>query len=304
MILWEFPLALASFLFHGLIKNFMRVVLMLHDARSGKEAEKWIVLSQDDMLARPGALPLIMTTAPRWNTHAILATLSPIAVSKFVEIETSSADRSAASWTIVVCTYAGRQTVTSIGSLSPVPANGKARIELVAGKYWLGLRYYERRGEVELPAVSADGQLVAAAQSIFIGTNDFYRDLFKRSSFFYLALHYYVFVLLRYRSFFPENFVRREFLPMGNPETQFVFGALRRNEQLLIRVEPQAFADWNVLLTVYNLASFPIQSEHLRTPEFRVIAAADCAYLFRVNRRSDREKNFPNDWLRLQVTKA
>jgi hypothetical protein len=304
MILWEFPLALASFLFHGLIKNFMRVVLILHDARSGKEAEKWIVLSQDDMLARPGALPLIMTTAPRWNTHAILATLSPVDVSKFLDIERASADRSAASWTIVICTYAGRQTVTSIGSLSPSAANGKVRIELAPGKYWLGLRYYERRGEVELPAVSADGQPVAAAQIISAGTNDFYRDLFKRSSFFYLALHYYVFVLLRYRSFFPESFVRREFLPMGNPETQFVFGALRRNEQLLISVEPQAFADWNVLVTIYNRASFPIQSEHLRTPEFQITAPADCTYLFRVNRKSDREKTFPKDWLRLQVTKS
>jgi len=304
MILWEFPLGLASFLFHGLIKSFMRVVLILHDARSGKEAEKWIVLSQDDMLARPGALPLIMTTAPRWNTHAILATLSPVAVNRFLEIETAAADRSAASWTIVICTYAGRQTVTSIGSLSPSLANGKARIDLPPGKYWLGLRYYERRGEVELPAVSADSQPLAAAQAISAGTNDFYRDLFKRSGFFYLALHYYVFVLLRYRSFFPESFVKREFLPMGNPETQFFFGALRRNEQLLVSVEPQAFADWNVLVTVFNLASFPIQSEHLRTPEFRITAPAGCTYLFRINRKSDRAKTFPKDWLRLQVTKA
>ena len=293
MILWEFPLAFGSFLFHRAIKTFMRLALMLHDARNKKDAEAWIVLSKDDMLARPAVLPLIMTTAPRWNTHAILATLSPVRVTEFIEIDAASANRSAGYWTIVVCTYAGRETITSVGSLSSTGPDGKARIDLKPGLYWLGLRYYEWRPEVELPAVNADGMRVAPSQPIPAGANDFYQDLSKRSNGFYLALHYYVYVLLRHRSLFPEKFVKREFLPMGNPETQFFWGALRKGEQLRGSIALQALGNWNLLLTVYNRASFPIQSERLIADEFGVTASVACTYLLRVNRKTRADQGLP-----------
>jgi hypothetical protein len=301
MILWEFPLAFGSFLFHGAVKTFMRVALMAHDARNRKDAEAWIVLSKDDMLARPAVLPLIMTTAPRWNTHAILATLSPVPVKEFIEIDAASANRSAGYWTIVVCTYAGRETVTSVGSLSDAGPEGRVRIDLKPGAYWLGLRYYEWRTEVELPAVSADGVRVARSQPIPAAANDFYQNLQTRSNWFYLALHYYVFVLLRHRSLFPEKFVKREFLPMGNPETEFFWGALRKGEELRGRIAPQALANWNLLLTVYNRASFPIQSERLLASDLRFTAPVDCTYLLRVNRKTRQQNSFPGDWLQLRV---
>lgn len=301
MILWEFPLALGSFLFHRTVKTFMRVALMVHDSRNNKAAEAWIVLSKDDMLARPAVLPLIMTTAPRWNTHAILATLSPVRVHEFIEIDAASANRSAGYWTIVVCTYTGRETVTSVGSLSDATPDGKIRVDLKPGLYWLGLRYYEWRTVVELPAVSADAVRVAPTQSIPAGANDFYRDLANRSSGFYLALHFYVYVLLRHRSLFPEKFVKREFLPMGNPETQFFWGALRKGEELRGRIAPQALANWNLLLTIYSRASFPIQSERLIASEFAVPASVHCTYLLRVNRKTRQDEVFPGDWLQLTV---
>lgn len=300
-MIWEFPLALVSFLFHGLVKTFMRAVLVLHDSRNKREAQKWIVLSKDDMLARPGALPLIMTTAPRWNTHAILATLSPVLVNNYVEIETAAAERSAGSWTIVVGTYPEHRTVTSVGSLSSGLTSAKTRIDLPSGKYWFALRYYEWHAKVELPAVDADGRRVAATQPVSVTTNDFYVDLHKHSGLFNLALHYYVFVLLRYRTSFPESFVKREFLPVGNPETEFIFGALRKGEELRGHIAPQALGGWSVLLTVYNRASFPIRSDDLKTSELKFTAPADCMYLFRVNRKARGEAVFEKDWIQLQI---
>ncbi len=297
MILFELPLALASFVFYRVMKNIMRAGLMLRDiaiSKSGKSHD-WVVLSADDMLARPGALPLIMTMAPRWNTHAILATLSPLPVREFIEIDTETANRSAAYWTIVVCTYAGRKTITSVST------NGNGRIPLPPHTYWLGLRYYEGRAEMRLPAIYADGRRVSSGRALAPDTNAFYRDLNKRSGLFYRALHYYVFVLVRHPRLFPESFIRRELLPLGNPETEFQWGALRKGEELRGDVEPGAFRGWNILLTVYGIDSFPIHSEQIRTHEFRFRAHANCIYLFRINRKATGDEPFPCDWLHLRV---
>jgi hypothetical protein len=302
-MIWELPLAFVSFFFNRLVKNVMRAGLMIHDARnkrSGK-AQDWIVLSLDDMLARPGALPLIMTTAPRWNTHAVLATLSPLRVYESIEIDTQAADRSADSWTIVVCTHPGRRTVTSIGSRSSPFADGKATVRLQPGIYWLGLRYYELQREAQLPAVDTDGRPVTSGRRISGETNSFYRDLHTRSNLFYLGLHYYVFVVLRHPVLFSEAFTRRELLPLGNPETEFLWGALRKGEELHGHLALQALADWNVFLTVYSQASFPIHSEQVRTPGLRFAAPMHCIYLFRLNRKAAGEMAFPKDWLRLQT---
>ncbi len=305
MLIGQLFLAAVSFLFHRLMKYIMQAGLLLRDAvhavAGPSKNQQWIVLSNEDMLARPGALPLIMTTAPRWNTHAILATLSPLVVRHTLEIDTLAADRSAGSWTIVICTYAGRRTLTSIGSHSSHSTGGRAQIHLKPGKYWLGLRYYAWRSEVQLPAVGTDGKSVTAGRKISPETNSFYRDLHTRSNLFYLALHYYVFVLLSYPGLFSERFIRRELLPMGNPETEFLWGVLRKGESLQVQLSPESLPGWNVLLTVYSQASFPIHSEHVRDSEVRFLAPASCIYLFRVNRKNPGEKVFPRDWLRLQT---
>jgi hypothetical protein len=304
MIFVELPLALCSFLFNRLMKNIMRAALMIRDAfLAGRgKAQDWIVLSEDDMLAKPGALPLIMTTAPRWNTHAILATLSPVAVREFIEIHTESANSSAAFWTIVVCTYAGRRTITSIGSHTSTLADGKETVRLEPGTYWLGLRYYEWGSDVRLPAVSADGNPVTAGRQISPETNAFYRHLHKRSNIFYLALHYYLYVVLSYPALFPEAFTRRELLPLGNPETEFFWGTLRRGDELRVTLAPQALNSWNLLLSVYSQASFPIHSEHMRTADLKFTAPAGCIYLFRANRKISGEQPFPREWLQLMVS--
>lgn len=301
MILWQLPLAFASFIFHRVVKFAMRGLIKLHDARNRGEARKWLLLA--DLVARPAAMPVIMTTGPRWNTHAIIATLSPVSVNKTLEIDVASAERSARSWTIVVCTYPEQRTVTSVGTLaSPFP-NGTAQLQLAPGKYWLGLRYYEWKDDVELPAVRADGRTVSESLAVPADANGFYRDLQKKNSnLFYVALHYYVFVLLRYRIWFPQKFVEREFLPLGNPETNFYFGALRQGERLNISFAPRLSDGWNVLLTLYDTGSFPIASEHIRKSGYEIAAdRGDCTYLVRVHRVSAPAEPFDRKWLNVTV---
>jgi hypothetical protein len=299
-VLWELPLGLGSFLFYKSVKAVMLGLLHLHNTRT-QEACKWQPVS-DVFLSRPLALPLVMTSGPRWNTHALIATLAPVVVHESLEIDAGAADRSARSWTVVVCTHPARRTVTSVGSLSSPYSGGKARIELPPGKYWLGLRYYHWRPDAELPAVRADGRDVAERAIVTDDVNGFYRGLKQRSNIFYVALHYYVFVLLRYRRWFPAWFVDREFLPLGNPETEFYFGALRKGERLELRIAPEALAGWDVLVTLYDKGSFPTDSEQATQPHYE-IAARDGArmYLVRVLRRSPGPGDYRREWV--EVTK-
>src|SRR5262249_49307691 len=140
--LWEFPLGLGSFLFYRSAKAVMRGLLHRHNAKTAQQVPKWQPVS-GEFLSKPFALPLVMTTGPRWNTHAVIATLAPVVVEGTLEIDATAADRSARSWTVVVCTHPARTTVTSVGSLASPYSGGQARITLPAGTYWLGLRYYD-----------------------------------------------------------------------------------------------------------------------------------------------------------------
>jgi len=284
-LLWELPLGVVSFLFNKTVKAIMRGLLRSHENRRRGQDCRWQPVSTE-FLSKPFALPLVMTAGPRWNTHALIATLAPVRVNKVLEIDAGAADRSARTWTVVVCTHPDRRTVTSVGSLlSPFP-DDKARIDLPAGTYWLGLRYYHWNRNAELPAVRADGQEVAKSTTIPEDVNGFYRVLTQRSSFFYVALHYYVFVLLLRRRWFRASFVEREFLPLSNPETEFYFDALRKGEALQLHIAPEALDRWDVLLTVYDKSSFPTDSVQVKQPHYEFVASeGDRTCLIRVLRR-------------------
>jgi Family of unknown function (DUF6208) len=245
-----------------------------------RRALRWLPVGPE-MLNQPLALPVIMTTGPRWNPHAVIATAGPIAVDGLLSIDRAPADASADLWTVVVHEFPNFYPVASAGSSLPV-----SEIRVRPGRYMLALRYYELKDGAELPAVTIDGGRVIPSSQLPNAPNAFYRDLHLRSGFFYRCLHYYVFEMLRLRERLPESFVRREYLPARNPETQFQFGFLRRGERVDLGSAHPLLATHDVYLTIYNRASFPVcwskvtDSESASPP-----AANDGFYLIRANAR-------------------
>jgi hypothetical protein len=115
--------------------------------------------------------------------------------------------------------------------------------------------------------------------------NDFYRELKGRTGLYYLCLHYYVSVLLRYEKRLSNRFVRGEYLPVGNPETEFFYGALRKGERLDLSSVRPLLADHRVYATIYNRASFPVWWGKIDESMQQLDAAeAGAYYLIRAHR--------------------
>ena len=75
--------------------------------------------------------------------------------------------------------------------------------------------------------------------------------------FFYFLLQYYVFYLLKHQSRFSIDWIRKEFLPVGNPETAFLYGYVRKGSSVKIHCQHGCLEKLLVFLTLFNEASFP-----------------------------------------------
>ena len=120
-LLWDVPLAGASFAFNKVTRLLLRSIAGIQVFRSSARAPQWRVLSAE-LLNRPLALPLIMTSAPRWNTHAIVATVGSLRVHRSLAVHTSVADSSAACWSMVVSSPAQRAVSNQAESAEPIAA--------------------------------------------------------------------------------------------------------------------------------------------------------------------------------------
>src|SRR3954469_2641888 len=61
---------------------------------------KWRTISED--LEMPGRLHIISVVAPRWNCHALLASMSPIWIEKSLTLELAGFGSQADSWSVVL----------------------------------------------------------------------------------------------------------------------------------------------------------------------------------------------------------
>jgi hypothetical protein len=246
-------LAVFSFGFYRVNKVLLRGVQRLFFRLAPKRCTEWRPLS-GEALKRPLALPIVITTGPRWNPHAIIAAVGPLTVQSSLKIDVPTAESSAKAWTAVVNAFPAFDTVGSLGSVS----GAGDRLELPPGRYTVVLRYYEWNDAPRLPAIEVDGKQVVAATDIPSNLNDFYEELRGRTGFYYLCLHYYISVILRNEKRLSAAFVRGEYLPVGNPETEFFYGALQPGERLSLTSLKPLFQDHRLYGTVYNRASFPI----------------------------------------------
>jgi hypothetical protein len=295
-LLWRLPLAALSMVFYKTAGTVFRSAMQRYNKKHPEAVRRWRVLS-GETLKMPIALPALMTTGPRWNTHAIVATAGPLAVARSFEIDPACAMLSAKSWSVVVCTFPGMKTVAHVGSASVDNAGNLPAITLGPGNYWLALRYYHWNEAPELPAVRVDGAEVVPSVHVSPRGNDFYRDLPARTSFVYLAMHYHMWVLLRYPGLFPAALVTRQFLPLGNPDTEFYFGCTDEKESIHIDIQPEVFSGYNVFLTVYSRASFPVLSRQVTNTHDAIRPGICSTWLIRVQRAHPQATAFRREWV-------
>lgn len=260
---WELPLAVISFLFFKLMKKLVTILYVANLRKHMRGRNCWIVLDEA-MAKKKLALAVLLVNAPRWNTHAIIAKTGGISVMKELGVRIDFAAGADSLWTIVVYTYPNFKTITYLSSLNLDQNNsfhierGIAYLALPKGEYALGLRYYDAKSDAKLPQVLADEKTVIEPCFIGDNINHFYLLLRQHRNVVHYLLHYYTYVMLRFKSWLPAKFVFSEYLPVGNPDTYFYFGALLAGERLQINVSPEAIQNHIIYYCLYDRASFPI----------------------------------------------
>jgi hypothetical protein len=262
VFIWEIPLAILSFFFYKAMKFFIGNLYTLYLTINKEKTSQWRVLSAET-LKTALSLPVLMTKGPRWNTHAIIGTLGPFAVKESIAIDLESANNSARSWIAVIYSFPSYETIASLESDKINTQDKWISLSVKPGKYSIGLRYYERYETINLPAIQVDKEEFVSACSVGADVNDFYYDLIKKKNWFYSSLHYYIFTILRLRKSLPETFVRNEYLPVGAPDTEFLYGYLIKGRSLQLNFSSETIENCHIYLTVYDRSSIPLFWERI-----------------------------------------
>lgn len=272
----EIPLAIGSFIFFKAIKVVLRAfVALINRVRRGK-ATAWRVVS-GELIKKPLMLPVFMTKAPRWNTHAIIGMAGPLAVKSSIAVNVAQATSSATAWCLVVQPLgAGRES--RISSLDEEKGVTWKSTHLPPGYYMLVMRYYGQSAQASLPAIKVDEQEIVDTRQIDENNNQFYGALRQRKNWFYLSLNYYVFTMLRFLDWLPNDFVTREYLPAGDPGMKFKYGAIRRGAALKVTLQKELLNAYDVYLSLYDRASFPVQWQRIEDEEYTSVVLEENGY--------------------------
>lgn len=277
------PLSLSSWVFYRICRRLLRLATERFVRRNPAVRESWQPLSEA-FLDRPGALPVMMTTGPRWNPHAFIGTVGPLEIQAEFEIDIAVAARSAREWFFVVYRAPGRETVGALSVLDG-RSHGPASFKVPGpGRYAIAARYYHPSPRSVLPAIRVDGRDRVAATELDPELNGFYRNLGARSGLLYGCLAWYVYPMLRCSGWLPTRWVEREFLPVGNPETEFRYGWIRRGERLKFNPGNGIGENHDIYMTYYSRNSFPVAFSQLPTTGDMVAPPAPCTgfYLVRI----------------------
>jgi len=274
------PAAITSFMFFHTIKW---VLNQLRRARERhQDALEWSTLSES--LSRPLALPYIMVTGPRWNPHALVSRVGPFEVEHSLQVRITTAQASAHMWTLVISRALSSHAVASIDSGRIVPDQEWHVQSLPPGRYNGVLRYYGWTPAPRLPALEIDGGRQVPERQVAPTDNDYLESIRGKQGIFYACLHYYVLEMLRLRRYLPEALLRREYLPVGNPETAFCYGYLPQGQCLAITSHLGIPQGHRLYLTVYNRSSFPVHWGEVQSlPHYTPAAAATGSYLLRLH---------------------
>ena len=303
-LIWQLPLSVLSFIFYRFIRYCLRKVVNKAVKCRLKRGDsiQWLGLSE--VSKQPMGLAYIMVTGPRWNCHALIGILGPLYVKSNIDIQIETAHRSSKQWTLVIYNIY-HQTVAFIGSMNTTREILWHKINLEEGQYSIGLRYYDCEHDAGFPAVKIDGLEDVAFRSMEDEMNQYQKFLTQIKNyhgFFYYCLHYYVFHLLRWKKWFPESFVKREFLPVGNPETSFNYGCLRKGDTLRVDFEKDLLENAHIYVAYNNTCSFPVfwgrinQADYCSKP-----VPCDGFYLIRVLHKTEVKSDIPSNKIHCKI---
>ena len=277
----EVPFALFSFGFYKVNKFVIGNLYTLYLGRNTEQSKTWRIISEN-LLKKPLSLSVLMTKAPRWNTHAIIGTLGPIPVESELTINLDTIRSSTESWVGCIYDFPSYRTVTNFETLTDNPEQSKLKIKLPKGKYTVGLRYYQAKENIVYQTVTTDSDIQVPTLNVASDSNDFYKTLASKKNWYFSWLHYYIFTIFQLRDLLPESFVQYEFLPVGATDTKFFFGALKPNESLQINIEESRRSPYSFYLTFYNRASFPLSWQKLEGDTEISALGEEAYYLIRM----------------------
>jgi len=215
----------------------------------------------------PGSLMYVMLNAPRWNTHAIIVTAGILDVKqKLTFVGLNSLNANCQSWTIVIYTQPDNNTFKSISN-QDITTN-ELTIIIPQGKYSIGMRLYNTIVPISFPLILVDAQEKVAVRHLDIIPLLYPKDIFNKKGILYYIIHQYIYLVMSNKVNRNNEYLRKEYLPVGNPETIFKYGIIPKRQSLNINVAQGILSNSLVYLTVYNLCSFPILSEQIFTENF------------------------------------
>ncbi len=294
---WAAPAALASFALYHLTGLITRAARSVAARRRPERARSWRALGPE-LLDDPLGVVEMATLGPRWNPHATIGVAGPFPVRARLSIDLEILRRAAPDWTLVVYRFPRYRTVAAVAS-GRCPEGPRAEVDLPAGRYALGLRYYRPAQGAEFPGVRIDpdgsGERRVAPRPAPENVAELYRRLARQDGDggrghrpLHRALAYHALVLLRFRHRLPPRLVERILLPVGNPETRFEYGLLEPGETVEVTPPPGAVRDTDPYLTVYGPDSLPRQWCRVPPTGFRTRPlAAPGFFVLRLHPRGD-----------------
>jgi len=304
-LFWEIPVAFLSFIFFKTVRLLLRSLANINASINKKTVFRWLVYS-DELLRKPLILPSILVTGPRWNPHTIAAGLGPFEVKESLALEVKSCVASAESWSIGIYTFPEAKAIQHIASHHLNLEEEWTQLKL-QGKYTLGLRYYHWSEHIDLPAIKIDKNNVTTTQSVNIyDVNNYLVNLTKRDNIFYRCLNYYIFTLLICQKWLPQEWVRKEYLPVGDTNNEFFYGVVYKNYFLCVEIKPVLLNNYDIYLTIYNRSSLPVIWCQIQEEKYTIpVVEQDGFYLVRVRAKLDLvSDNFQSDWMSIKLLPA
>ena len=112
-----------------------------------------------------------------------------------------------------------------------------------------------------LPLVKLNGKLLSNTRVCFqSGCLNFNERLRENQSIMHLAIQWHVYTLLTMHDVLSSSFVRSIYLPVGNVETQWLYGPVHAGFAMQVQCSNELLCEHLIFVTVYNRASLPILS--------------------------------------------